>query len=257
MSNIEARGGQIVPFKEQKLLVFKTESVDLVTPKDLLHPSEVYLGGDIFQGEYGVVSFPLVIPYPEPRPRYFIAEEGAAGDCDDFTEDELLQRFGANPDPVTLSHFLNTAKGFAVVRLIAAPKSIARRINSDRFLGQALIDKCSLEDTVPSEMHEELKLDTYSALRHKKHEKMTDFVDNVIGNLSSSSGENFVTLRSYPSWHNWRLYGSVMSQISDGCRQTVANFDQLLAILARDLPKVYDLEAGTQRLNSPDKPQLP
>lgn len=248
MPGLEGRGRDIVPVGEQRALVLKGREALPVSQQDLKEPSEVYLGTPVFQGEYGVASFALVIPRPNPRPSYFIAQEGPCGSYGDINDPEnqesIQQQFDG--DFERASHYYSTDRGFSVVRVVAAPLNVVDKLKSDRFLGPAVINKCTLDGTVPYEFDEETGLSLYDSVGQEKIEEIEKIEDPILRNLGKVSNTEFRSLRYYPSWHSYRLYGTVMDQINDGCQRTVANFDQILAMMIRDLPRLHDFSGGTE-----------
>lgn len=238
----EARKGEIVPFGEQKLLVYGPDVIDPVASIDLREPAEVYLAGNVFQGEYGPASFALVVPHPQPRPFYYTASEGTSGTWDDNSNQEIEEAFAR--DPLHASHFYNTNKGFAVVRTVVAPVRVWDRLKTDRFLGPAVINKCFLEGTVPDNFDEEESLDLKSSLGDEKYERVDALYEQILGNIAAAGGEEFTYLRTHASWHSYRLYETVVGQVQEACRITVANFDEILGLFAKDLTKLHDFGKG-------------
>ena len=230
---------ELVQFNEQEVLKFSAAQLEAARSGEVVVVDECYLATDVYQGEQGVASFGIVLPYPEPRPFYFIAEEGPAGSYD---EEITNRRVG--DDPIRRLHYMDTDRGFAVVRVTVAPEVVVGKLRQDRFLGPAVIDKCCEEGTVPAEFDEELQLPVSDALGHEKNDQLTVVEERLMTRLREATGMTYRVLREYPSWHGYRMYAAVSGQIAEGCRATVANFDTILAMLAKDTPKLHDFESG-------------
>lgn len=228
--------GEIIPFGEQdrQLLRLNGAQLDVVRSGELLGPEEPYLATDVYQGEFGVDSYALVIPRPQERPFYYMAEEGPAGVYD---EERVDYRVG--DDPVRRAHFLNTEQGFAIERTVVAPTDVIERLRTDKFLGPALIDKACLEGTVSPKLDEEYELGAHDSFGYTTDELLRPVRQRILDRLETATGTKYEIMRLYPSWHSHRVYGSVLGEISQACQATVTNFDEILAILSRDMPRLH------------------
>ena len=213
---------------------------------------DVYLGTDVFQGEFGVTSFGLVVPRPTQRPVVFYPEEGPTwglGDGSSNVDDQIYK------DGLHKARHVGTAKGFGVVRAVVAPKEIEEGFRSDRFLGPAVIDKCCLDGTV-EDLDEETSLAANTSdlsfvmdasaelvVGRKSLEKYIPVMTRLKQRLQESTGANYIVLREYPSWHSYRVYQQVLGEVAKGCQATVANFDEVISKLGGDsMGKLHDFE---------------
>lgn len=255
-----ASEGELVEYQEQRMLVLPGGELDTVQPGGIVKAeAQPYLGTDVYVGSYGVASFGLVVPHPLIRPTVYFPGEGPVGNSE-YREGEDLDPGGQYADnPLRALHFRATEKGFAVIRTVLAPATIKAKLESDRHLGPAIIDKCCLDGTVPPEMDEMTELEEPESLYSSSgvvlpeaegnYELQRDGAVNphtgrILQGLQESTGTEYELLREYPSWHSYRAYKSVMDQIITGCQATVANFDRVLSMLAPDMPRIHDFEAA-------------
>ena len=241
MGELVRRSGDLVrTFNDSNVLIKPAGDIEKFNLLELEQGSpEIYLGTDVFIGEYGVASYVLVVPRPLDRPTYFIAAEGPAGN---WSEEELkLCHPDIYEDPIRRAHFLDTEQGFGAVRVVSAPEVVRAKLGSDQFLGPAIVDKCSLEGIVPAEFDEERGLDIYYSLGIENLERFQRSINRV----EKAVGMNdYDTLRTYASWHSWRMYQPVMAEFTDAAVTTVAKFDQALGLLGSDLPRQIRLDKG-------------
>jgi hypothetical protein len=74
--------------------------------------------------------------------------------------------------------------------------------------------------------------------------ELNPYSQHVATHLEAVTGTHYDLLREYPSWHDgYRVYASVMQAMVKGCQATVANFDEALALLAKDVTPVHDFGA--------------
>ena len=232
--------GEIIAFRDthdQRLVQLPAAELDTMQEEELAINHQAYLGTDVFQGMYGVTSFGIVVPRPHNRPRYYSAQEGP---CGDYEEEDVDYT-----DLVRKAHFLNAELGFAVVRTVIAPVEVVTKLRSDRYLGVAVVDKCCLDEVLPEDFDEDHELDLSAALRHDKAEAVDITQKRVQAEVEATTGHMYTAIREYPSWHGYRMYNSVMTDITEACKATVANFDELLTMLRTDLQPLYPFDQDT------------
>lgn len=245
--------GELALYHERPLVVLPGAELDQVRSEEVGEAlPDVYLGTDVYQGEFGVTSFGLVVPRPSQRPVVYYPEEGPVwgfGDGSSDTDD-LVYR-----DPIEKARHVGTAKGFAVVRAVIAPKEIEEGFRTDRYLGPAIIDKCCLEGTV-EDLDEETSLAANTsdesiaidasaelAMGRKGLERYIPVMSRIKERLQESTGAEYTVLREYPSWHSYRVYQQVLDEVSKGCQATVANFDEVISRLASEsMNKLHNFE---------------
>lgn len=240
---------ELAVYQERKLVAMPAAELDTVRSGEVVESPDVYLGTDVFQGEYGVTSFGLVVPRPKQRPVVYYPEEGPTwgiGDGSSDIDDQIYR------DDIHKAHHVKTRQGFAVVRAVLAPKEIQDGFREDRFLGPAIIDKCCIEGTVSG-------LDEEDSLASNTSDGLHDFdaspslavdlesyrpvIQRLKDRLQETNGAEFVVLREYPSWHSYRVYKEVLDEITRGCQGTIVNFDEVLSRLAGDsITRLHDFE---------------
>lgn len=242
------------------MLVLPGGELDAVQPNELVKAEpQPHLGTDVYMGSYGVTSFGLVVPRPLIRPTVYFPGEGPVGNFA-HKEGEDVDPHNQYPEnPLRAFHFSATEHGFAVIRTVLAPVAIKAKLESDRHLGPAIIDKSCLDGTVSAELDEMTELEepesTHSSSgvvlpeardNFKLREKGTvnPHTDRIRSQLQENTGEEYELLREYPSWHSYRAYKLVMEEMMHGCQATVANFDQILSLLATDMPRIHDFSAA-------------
>lgn len=243
--------GELIPFgdsSDQRVVQWPAVQLDAMQEEELAIDHEAYLGTDVFQGMYGVTSFGVVVPRPHNRPRYYNAQEGP---CGDYEEEDVDYT-----DPVRKAHFVNASLGFAVVRTVIAPNEVVTRLRSDRYLGEAVVDKCCLDQVLPEDFDEDHELDLTGALEHDKAEAVDITQKRVQGEVEAVTGRMYTAIREYPSWHGYRMYASVMTDITEACKTTVANFDEILSMLRTDLQPLYPFNQDTPLGRLPARPSL-
>lgn len=241
--------GQLALHNERQLLVVPGVELDQVQGGEIIKSEDPYLASDVYQNSFGVASFALGIPHPAERPVVYEGE-GTAGPYHGDGEDAVDPAIRENP--IKRAHFYNTDRGFAIVRTVIAPKEVDATLHEDKFLGPAVIDKCCLEGTVPSDLDEQtmqtglFEPASWLALpgdRDWDHPgDINPYADRIRQRLQAATGSEYELLREYPSWHSYRVYREVLEQIIQGCQATVANFDEVLSLLAKDAPKLHDFE---------------
>ncbi|HVA10900.1 MAG TPA: hypothetical protein VNG32_01915, partial [Candidatus Dormibacteraeota bacterium] len=244
--------GEIIPFQEQRLLVLPGAELNTIQRGEIVKSTEPYLGTDVYMGSYGVASFGLFVPSPQIRPTVYYPSEGPVSNSPN--SDETPEDFDQySDDPLRKFHFRGTEKGFAVIRTILAPMAVSQKLEEDQHLGPALINKSCLEGTVPDELDEMTELEepesSHSSssvvldeafLTDEMHYKIgvggepNPYTNKVLNHLQAATGTKYALLREYPSWHSYRAYRPVMEAMIQGCQATVANFDEVLALLAKD-----------------------
>lgn len=237
--------GEIIPFgssHDQRLVQIPAADIETLTSDELEVNNEAYLGTDLFQGMYGVTSFGVVVPRPNNRPRYYNAQEGP---CGDYEEEDLEFALEITENPIRKAHYIDTKLGFAVVRTVIAPSEVLARLHSQRFIGPAIIDKCCLDDTIPSDFDEDLELGLGQALGHDKAKGIDVAQKRVVNQVEATTGKLYAFVREYPSWHSYRVYASVMNQVTEACKATVANFDEVLMMINSDLTPLHPFDPDT------------
>jgi hypothetical protein len=251
--------GEIIPYQEQRLLVLPGAELDAIQPGEIVKSTEPYLGTDVYIGSYGVASFGLFVPKPQIRPTVYYPGEGPVSNSpnsDETTEDDGGQY--AN-NPLRRFHYHGTEKGFAVIRTILAPIAVSQKLEEDQHLGPALINKSCLEGTVPDELDEMTELEepesrwsssgvvldkTLLTVEMRYEDEPNPYTIKVLNQLQAATGTSYNLLREYPSWHSYRAYRPVMEAMIQGCQATVANFDEVLALLAKDMTRLHDFSAA-------------
>lgn len=251
--------GELVEYASRRLVVLPGAELDAVQPGEVVKSDAPYLGTDVYVGSYGVASFGLFVPHPLIRPTVYHPGEGPVSNpanSDERDEDDGGQ-YADNP--LRRFHFRGTEKGFAVIRTILAPGVVMDRLEEDRHLGPALINKACLEGTVSPELDEMTDLEEPESWHSssgvvlpeaKDDFEMTQkgainsYAGRVIGHLQATTGTEYGVLREYPSWHSYRTYRTVLDEMIRGCQATVANFDEILALLGKNVTRLHDFEAA-------------
>ncbi|HEX5797859.1 MAG TPA: hypothetical protein VFX79_00750 [Candidatus Saccharimonadales bacterium] len=246
---MSATEGQLALYNERQIIAVPGAELDQVQSGEVVRSEDPYLASDVYQNSFGVASFALGIPHPSQRPVVYEGE-GTAGPYHGDGEDHPSPSISG--DPVKRAHFYNTDRGFAIVRTIIAPTEVTTALHEDKFLGPAVIDKCCLEETVPSDLDEQtmqtglLEPASWLALpgaRDWDHiEGINPYTDRIRQRLQAATGSEYELLREYPSWHSYRVYREVLEQIIRGCKATVANFDEVLSLLSKGTPKLHDFK---------------
>ncbi|HYH36351.1 MAG TPA: hypothetical protein VD706_02520 [Candidatus Saccharimonadales bacterium] len=252
--------GELVAFQEQRMLVLPGTELDTVRPGEIVEAEpQPYLGTDVYTGSYGVTSFGLVVPRPLIRPTVYYPGEGPVPNSPHREGEELDPHHQYTDDPLRALHFSATEKGFAVIRTVLAPAAIKAKLQSDRHLGPAIIDKSCLDGTIPEELDEMTELEEPESFHSSSGVVLPEAKDNinlqrkgvvnpyaerVRQRLQEGTDIEYALLREYPSWHSHRAYRPVMEAIALGCQATVANFDEVLSMLAKDMPRIHDFDAA-------------
>lgn len=181
----------------------------------------------IVAGRYRVIGFLIVDNKPENRWISYTDSEWT----DPVTEEEMFFRGKTNR-----SHFLNTDRGFKMIRYFILPPNVADFFEQDKFLGGPLIDKCCREGTLPEEFDEEpaRTLHAFGSIVYSKGS------EEILGSVIKASFLELTTdeqrrytwgsnQHAYVSFHPWQDFKFVIQEGQKSIYTAINNFDDILA----------------------------
>ena len=189
-------------------------------------------------GKYGVTGFLIVDTRPEERYESYT-------DSNLYGVSHSIEHCQHIPpevrgDPLQLSHFIETDKGFKMIRYFIIPENARGVFGRDKHLGPALIKKCLEDCGIPEWFNDE---EAYEVFTYDKDyisgevegEKLVGKVkENIIERLRSI-GETLSEYRgghhAYVSFHPWQYYKDAIGVEESSIVTAIANFDRALSML--------------------------
>ena len=248
ISGLEFRGvGNSLMLYEGSPLERIAASTIVQVNKDYVPMSQqrLYLVSDVVVGEYGVTGFVIVDHKPEDRWISYTDYDKAGVFWDPKHHALEFALYGWN-DPSRIAHYANTSEGFKMIRYFVLPHNVREFFRSDAFLGDAMIDKCCREDTLPEEL-DETEVNPIIAFRGEERET----VDRILAAISPRLGQIGESRLSwedfghqvYFSFHLWQSYKPVLEAGKESVFRAIRNFDRFLSRFdSKAVLKKRDLE---------------
>ena len=157
-------------------------------------------------------------------------------------------------DPVRRTHFIDTKKGFMLLRVFVLPQPIARLFRSDEFLGGPMVRKCASQNVFDKGVN----LDEQDA--------SIDYLSEAIPIIESVADaawrhfgftdytEEFGQIWPRVSFHSWAYFNSAVTEAQKALEKGLGNFNQFLNQFAQQNPEKYQAPV---RRNPTGAPQLP
>lgn len=202
---------------------------------DLLH-SRFFIPNEVVIGEYGVAGFVVIDTRPEER-------------WESYTDSELhfishsLEEHcihlspQAKESPIRLAHYVNTDKGFKMIRYFILPIKVHDFFRSDEDIGEGLIAKCCKSD-FPKWFDEENAHDVFGGYANKEGDRLIDFTKEstaeMLGVIAEPDrfGYRFRD-EHYLSFHPWQFFTHVVQVGEDSIVKAIGTFDSMLNTLDR------------------------
>lgn len=212
----------------------KIASSAIVSPQNyaLLQEDRLHLASDVIIGKYGVAGFVLVDNKPKKRWKSYVDPEwqgvGYHPDEPMLMHDE---EFANNP--FRQSHFLETDKGFMMLRYFVLPSKIKEFFDKDKYLGEPVIRKFCLEGTLPEEFDEE-EAHIRNLYYHSSREaaSINSIIDSINPNLKKVGdfySTNLIGHYAFISFHRWPFYMPVVKAGEEAVVRSIRNFDEGLS----------------------------
>lgn len=183
-----------------------------------------FIPEDIVAGRYRVIGFLIVDNKPENR---WVSYTNGEWTGVEVSEPDMLFKESTNR-----SHFLNTSRGFKMIRYFILPPNVAEFFEQDKFLGGPLIDKCCREGTLPEEFDEE-PANTNHAFGLGDGEELTKSVVKAsFPELTADEQRRYgwgSNQRAYVSFHPWQDFKFVIQEGQKSIYTAINNFDDILA----------------------------
>lgn len=218
------------------------------SPLKTLH-SRLYLASDIIMGDYGVAGFLLIDSRPEERFESY-TDGDLIGVSSDHEHCEHIPPEVRN-NPLRLSHYIETDKGFKMVRYFLVPDNIVEFFYKDKFLGEPVIAKCYRDVKIP-EWFDEEDSRPHEALYRIYDEKdalLKSISEEIITKLREITKEPKVDFhRACVSFHPWSYYKHAVEIGESGIVAAIGNFDRMIQMLDKQgvLPKRNLKSEGAQ-----------
>ena len=201
--------------------------------KPLIKSERIFLASDIIVGQYGVTGFVLVDNKPENRwVSYTDGDRTRITWRLPYDEDEFAL-MGIIDEPYRMaSHYINTSKGFKMIRYFILPNNVKEFFQRDRKLDEPLIEKCCEEGTLPGDFDEE-KVNIALAFHGEERALVDRIIKNItprfkrIGGLRLSWQDS--GYHAYFSFHPWQHYKPVLEAGEESIVRAIKNFDTVLS----------------------------
>lgn len=219
------------------------------SPLKTLH-TRLYLASDIIVGDYGVAGFLLVDSRPEERFEDY-TDANLIGVSHDFEHTEHLPPKVRN-NPLRLSHYIETDKGFKMARYFLIPSNVAEFFHKDKFLGEPIISKCYQDVNMPEWFDEEHSrpnevLHGIYGERDVLLKSITQELTTKLKDIITESDINFWH-RACVSFHPWSYYKHSVEIGESGIVAAIGNFDRMIQLVDKQgiLPKRNLKREGAQ-----------
>lgn len=213
--------------------------------------SRFFIPEDIVIGRYGVIGFVLVDNKPEQR---WVSYTNSEWTGVHTGEPEVYLSHSQNT-----SHFVNTDRGFKMMRYFILPPEVAEFFERDKFLGEPLIDKCCREGTLPEEFDENRADSRYAFGYGGYTEGGIELIEAAIRasfpELTEEERARYYWGRNqyaYVSFHPWQEFKYVTQEGQSSIYAAVNNFDDVLTRF--DTNKL--LSPRDLRITIEDNPQI-
>jgi len=238
MSDEPQLGSQIVLYQGSPL---ERIAVNSFLPHDrlvdLFHP-RFFIPNEVVIGEYGVTGFVVIDSRPEKRwesytdPDLFGVYHTLENHCGHLPSEP-------KKDPLRLAHYVNTDKGFKMIRYFLLPLKVHDLFRSDEDIGEGLIAKCCKAD-IPKWLDEEYALLVFG--NYSTEEEGSRFMDSFKDSLAQKLGviakpnQYRYGFRDehYLSFHPWQFLTNVIQIGEASIVMAIGAFDSMLNKLDRE-----------------------
>lgn len=221
--------GSVILYEGSPLEKIAASSI-VLNNSELMKSERIFLASDVIIGEYGVTGFVLVDNKPENRWRSYTDGEwtGVTFKPNDI---ELPLFYSIGENSPRLVHFVDTDKGFKMIRYFVLPSHVKEFFERDRHLGSPLIEKCCEEGTLPAEF-DEVKVD----LGYAFNGEQTDLINRILERVNPRFEKipevmlwQNIGQHAYFSFHPWQHYKPVLQAGEEAVVRAIRNFDMILS----------------------------
>lgn len=202
--------------------------------QEFLH-SRFFLPSDIVMGRYGVTGFLIIDTRPEERWESYT-------DTNLYYISHSLDHRIHIPDedrndPIRVSHYINTDKGFKMIRYFLLPNNVRTFFESDEDLGEPMVRKCCR--TIPKWFDEDEAREVFGELSgDEEGDKLVAAIIEGITPRLRQIGETELKRydfkhQRYLSFHPWRFVKDVLAVGEDSIVEAIGNFDKFLGTMDR------------------------
>ncbi len=221
------------PEPNRAVVLYQGLPVETIGTRALTFPEghqkepQFFLPEDIVVGRYGVIGFLMVDNHPEQRNLTYTNGEWTGVEIEEYA---VLP--GKNN-----SHFLNTDRGFKMIRYFILPPNVADFFANDKFLGEPMIDKCCRESTLPEEFDEVQALTRHVFGPAGWTEGAVEIVRAVIKASLPQLDEELLqrydeygkSQYPYVSFHPWQEFKFVIGEGQKSIYAAMNNFDTFIS----------------------------
>ncbi|MDB5259005.1 MAG: hypothetical protein JWO73_213 [Candidatus Taylorbacteria bacterium] len=201
-----------------------------------LFKSQYFIPTPIQISADGIVAMLIVDTQPEKRWVSYSDVNYSGIECGEGSTD-------ASHSPVRRAHYIDTHRGFSLLKVFILPPKIEELFGKDRFLGEPFIEKCVLDGVFDPgiELDEErvwcsfgsvtnaLDLITVTLDQSWKAAGMPEYCDSI--------AERKCRFRNWISFHAWFAFPQTIELADASILRALGNFDTLLA------PRLAQLKA--------------
>ena len=140
-------------------------------------------------------------------------------------------------DPIRLAHYINTDKGFKMIRYFLIPHNVKEFLLQDKFLGEPMIDKCCGETPMPEWFDEEKAIEVFESFKgdDEGYRLISSVIEGITPKLKqigeTKFGKRDLRHEHYLSFHPWQFYQTVIQVGEASVIAAIGNFDKILSML--------------------------
>jgi hypothetical protein len=205
-----------------------------LTLREKLGAETLFLASDVTVGQYGQLGFVVIDTKPEKRYLGYFDGEDIGRTYE--TEGEMLSI--QYPDPNRQSHFLNTNIGFKMIRYFVLPPSVSDFFAREKNIGDAYIQKCLAEDSIPDDF-DEVRANPFHVFGPYEAEMQGKSLIKAVldrvnqgGNLKEKFDPSRMFGRHcYASFFPWQVQVPVLEQARISILEGVSKLDHIISVL--------------------------
>ena len=200
--------------------------------REVVLQSRFFLPSEVLVSHHGIVAMVIVDNKPGRRNISYVEDEwsGVGIDLD-------LVKYIHEDDPIRRCHFVDTEKGFSLIRAFILPSCIEKVFSRDQFLGEPFIDKCINDRTFDVEFDEERASFRSNPVREAvpliKTFTASAWQMACLPELDTGNVDD-VHVRTWLSFHGWFMFPHAVAQAQLSLVKALGNFDSLLERFASD-----------------------
>ncbi|GEM_PF-1600279 len=208
---------------------------------DLVH-SRFFLGSDFYMGTYGVTGFLVIDSRPEERWESY-TDTNLYGVSHSLKHCMHIPQEVRN-DPIRLSHYINTDKGFKMIRYFLLPSNVKELFSRDRHLKDSLVRKCCEDVPITEWFDEETANEIFTGYningswissREDGEKLVNGIIEGISPNLKETGESKFEKYdfrhEHYVSFHSWQVFRQCLVIGEDAVIAAIGNFDRMIPLI--------------------------